>query len=123
MRSMSHVRYLHLILYVTSFLLSDQIPVNNLNSTTLNRWIVVKDDDLNSSKIEQLITNPTSYINKSVEKRKVDLGSLKDTPLQIYQLFKNFTFNSSIVSFSSIEISRKQEVGLIYVDYDLDASI
>ena len=108
MRSMSHVRYLHLILYVTSFLLSDQIPVNNLNSTTLNRWIVVKDDDLNSSKIEQLITNPTSYINKSFEKRKVDLGSQKDTPLQIYQLFKNFTFNSSIVSFSSIEISRKQ---------------
>ena len=106
-----------------SFLLSDQIPNNNLNSTTLNSWIVVKDDDLNISKINQLVTNPTEYIQKSILKKHVDLGDRKDTPIQVYQLFENFNYSSSIVSFTSIELSKKQVVGLKYLDYDLDASI
>ena len=123
MRYISHFKYLQLFLYLTSVLLSDKIPTNNLNSTTLNRWIVVKDDDLTSTKIEQLVANPITYISKSIEKKNVDLGSQKDTPIQAYQLFNNFNYNSSIVSFASIELSQKQEVGLSYFDYDMDASI
>jgi len=84
---------------------------------------VVKDDDLTSTKIEQLVANPITYISKSIEKKNVDLGSQKDTPIQAYQLFNNFNYNSSIVSFASIELSQKQEVGLSYFDYDMDASI
>mgnify|MGYP000182696909 CR=1 FL=1 len=77
---------------LVSVLLSEEIPVNSLNSTTLNRWIVIKDDKLDHNHVNQIVSDPTKYINDSDEKLSVDLGSQKDIPIQVYQLFKNFSY-------------------------------
>ena len=112
-----------LILYINSFLFSEQIPSNNLSNTTLNRWVVVKDDSLNGAIIKGLVKDPISYLKNNADKKTVDLGNQKDTPLQVYQLFENFNYNSSIIAISYIESPEKQETGLMYLDYDMDAAI
>ena len=108
---------------LVSVLLSEEIPVNSLNSTTLNRWIVIKDDKLDHNHVNQIVSDPTKYINDSDEKLSVDLGSQKDIPIQVYQLFKNFSYTSSIVAITSIVLAQDQDAGLIFYDFDLDASI
>ena len=52
-----------ILLGFASILLSYQIPTNNLNNTTLNRWIVVKEDNLEKSRLDEYISDPKKYIN------------------------------------------------------------
>ena len=117
------LKSLILITYLNSFLISDQIPSNNLSNYTLNRWIVVKDDGLNDDKIKKLVSNPVSYVENSLEKHNLDLGGQMDIAIQAYQLFENFSYKSKVVAITSIEVSKSQDIGIEYVDYDMESEV
>ena len=61
MRTNFILKSLILITYLNSFLISDQIPSNNLSNYTLNRWIVVKDDGLNDDRVLGIGFNSLSW--------------------------------------------------------------
>ena len=61
MRTNFILKSLILITYLNSFLISDQIPSNNLSNYTLNRWIVVKDDGLNDDRVLGIGFNALSW--------------------------------------------------------------
>ena len=46
-----------LILNSLTFLFSNQIPLNNLNSPTLNNWIIIKDKEIVPDKHQSIIEN------------------------------------------------------------------
>ena len=123
MRTNFILKSLILITYLNSFLISDQIPSNNLSNYTLNRWIVVKDDGLNDDKIQKLVSNPVSYVENALEKRNLDLGGQMDIAIQAYQLFENFSYKSKVVAITNIEVSNSQEIGIAYLDYDMESEI
>ncbi|SVC44708.1 uncharacterized protein METZ01_LOCUS297562, partial [marine metagenome] len=123
MRTSFILKSLILIIYFNSLLISDQIPSNNLSNYTLNRWIVVKDDGLNNDKIKELVSNPLLYTENSLEKQIVDLGEQKDVAIQAYQLFENFSYKSKVVAITNIEVSKSQEIGIAYLDYDMESEI
>jgi len=123
MRTNFILKSLILITYLNSFLISDQIPSNNLSNYTLNRWIVVKDDGLNDDKIQKLVSNPVSYVENALEKRNLDLGGQMDIAIQAYQLFENFSYKSKVVAITNIEVSKSQEIGIAYLDYDMESEI
>ena len=117
------LKNLLLIACFSSYLISDKIPSNNLSNYTLNRWIVIKDDGLNNNKINALLKNPLSYIENSIEKRNIDLGEQKDVAIQSYQLFENFSYKSKVVAITNIEVPKGQEIGIAYVDYDMESEV
>jgi len=123
MRTNFILKSLILITYLNSFLISDQIPSNNLSNYTLNRWIVVKDDGLNDDKIQKLVSNPVSYVENALEKRNLDLGGQMDIAIQAYQLFENFSYKSKVVAITNIEVSKSEEIGIAYLDYDMESEI
>ena len=80
-----------LILNSLTFLFSNQIPLNSLNSPTLNNWIIIKDKEIGPDKHQSIIENHSSYIDSSKQKIQVDLEPQKNIPIQAYQLFDNLT--------------------------------
>ena len=112
-----------LVFLFSSLLFSIKIPLNNLNSPTLNRWIVIKDADLSKNEVQILVDKPLSYIENSDYKKNVDLGSQKNVPIQAYQLFNDFDYNSNIVAITKIEVAKDQQVAVNFIDYDLDSDL
>ena len=67
----------------SSYLFSEIIPSNNLKNYTLNKWIIVKDDDINENKINDLLNDPVSFIEKSPEVNSIDLGNQRDVTIRL----------------------------------------
>ena len=55
--------------------------------------------------------------------QKIDLGNQRDVAIQAYQLFDNFTYNSKVVAIANIEVGKDQDIGIEYVDYDMESDI
>ena len=117
------LKSLLLITCLNTYLISAQIPANNLSNYTLNRWLVIKDDGLNNDKIKELVSDPLLYAKNTLEKRNVDLGEQKDVAIQAYQLFENFSYKSKVVAITNIEVSKSQDIGIAYVDYDMESEV
>ncbi|MBT3589209.1 MAG: response regulator [Candidatus Marinimicrobia bacterium] len=108
---------------VCSLLVGQIIPVSNINNVTINKWVVVKDENFNKDKLNLLIKDPAKFITASEQTVTVDLGTVKDSPIQVYQLFKNFTHTSSIAAITRVDLPSEQDVAIGFGNFDLDASI
>jgi len=104
-------------------MVGQSIPVSSINNITINKWAVIKDENFNNNKLNQLIKDPTKFLENAQEKVNVDIGSQKDSPIQIYQLFGEFTHNSTIGAITRIELPTDQELAIGFGNFDLDASI
>ena len=116
-------KILIIFIWLNSLAISDIIPSNSLKNYTLNRWVVVKDDNLSESKIKDLLKNPISYLKNSLKVENIDLGNQREVAIQAYQLFDNFTYDSKVIAITNIEVGKGQEIGIQYLDYDMESEI